>query len=60
MIPPYVLFDFLEQLGLDKLPVTEVKRLWDEYDGLNSPGGYSGEAIHANLCKRGEKDYCAV
>jgi hypothetical protein len=38
----------------------DVKRLWDAYDGCNSPDGISGEAIHFELNMRGQGRYCAV
>jgi hypothetical protein len=60
VIPAYVLIQFLEGQALSKMSVEHVKRLWDEYDGCNSPEGISGESIHLELNKRGEGAYCAV
>lgn len=37
-----------------------VKKLWDAYDGCNSPQGICGEAIHLELNLRGHGEYCAV
>lgn len=42
------------------MPTEAIKRLWDEYDGANEPGGFMGEDIHMILNLRGESDYCAV
>lgn len=46
--------------GLAKLTPDAVRALWDEYDGCNCPGGFSGEAIHMDLNRRGLGRYCAV
>lgn len=48
------------QLALRELSDEHLKRLWDEYDGANAPGGYAGEDIHAELNRRGLGRYCAV
>jgi hypothetical protein len=53
-------FQILEREALQAKPIEEVKALWDEYDGCNSPGGFSGENIHLVLNLRGEGHYCAV
>lgn len=37
-----------------------LKALWDQYDGCNDPGGFSGEAIHMALNLRGLGGHCAV
>ncbi len=46
--------------NLRGVPLDELKALWDEYDGGNSPGGFSGEAIHMVLNARGYGDYCTI
>ena len=38
----------------------DLKALWDQYDGCNSPGGFSDVAIHTALNLRGLGAYCAV
>lgn len=45
---------------LTTMNTPQIKRLWDAYDGCNSPLGISGEAIHCELNRRGHGDYCAV
>lgn len=47
-------------LQLSKLTMVEVKSLWDQYDGCNDPGGFSGEELHFYLNLNGEGDHCAV
>lgn len=42
------------------LTLDALKALWDAYDGINMPDGYSGEEIHAELNRRGHGLYCAV
>lgn len=49
-----------EKTKLLNMSVEKVRRLWDAYDGTNSPGGIGGEAIHLELNRRGEGWYCAV
>ncbi|MBC9031411.1 hypothetical protein IAG41_03305 [Sphingomonas sp. JC676] len=46
--------------NLHGVPLDELKALWDEYDGSNCPGGFSGEAIHLVLNLRGHGAYCPV
>lgn len=46
--------------NLHGVPLSELKELWDEYDGSNNPGGFSGEAIHFVLNARGHGDHCIV
>jgi len=53
-------YEYNDLLALSRLSVEEVKRLWDEYDGCNCPGGVSGEMIHHHLNAHGEGAYCAV
>lgn len=50
----------IQREGLAKLSVEQLKALWDQYDGINSPGGFWGEEIHRELNQRGAGDYCAV
>ncbi|MDB5733199.1 MAG: hypothetical protein JWQ03_3094 [Variovorax sp.] len=57
-VMPDWLYDDL--LHLSTMTTEEVKRLWDEYDGCNSPAGIDAVAIHEVLNLRGEGDYCAV
>jgi hypothetical protein len=45
---------------LVSMPEAELKLLWDQYDGTNSPGGRDGEDIHIALNIKGFGDYCAV
>jgi hypothetical protein len=45
---------------LTLMPIDRLKALWDEYDGGNYPGGFSGELIHLVLNLRGHGDYCPV
>lgn len=45
---------------LDLMPIEQLKRLWDQYDGDNSPDGYEGEEIHLALNLRGHGSYCPV
>lgn len=42
------------------MELSDVRKLWDAYDGTNSPLGFSGEAIHMELNLRGDGLYCAV
>lgn len=42
------------------LPLWRLRRLWDEYDGSNSPCGFEGEDIHSELNRRSDGEYCAV
>lgn len=52
--------EYQDLAALAKMPTDAIKRLWDEYDGCNCPGGISGETIHEMLNARGEGRYCAV
>jgi hypothetical protein len=45
---------------LKTMEASELKQLWDAYDGTNAPGGFSGEAIHLELNARGLGEYCAI
>lgn len=49
-----------ELMALDSLPLDRVREIWDEYDGENSPRGFSGEAVHMELNRRNDGGYCAV
>lgn len=60
MIPLYLLTQFFEEQVLNAMSIEQVKSLWDEYDGCNTPGGVSGESIHLNLNQRGHGYYCAI
>jgi hypothetical protein len=55
---PDWMYDDLYRLG--GMTRDEVRALWDQYDGCNSPGGISGEAMHAHLNALGDGEYCAV
>ena len=48
------------QALLKPLSDEALMKLWDEYDGCNTPGGHSGEDIHMELNQRGLGHYCAV
>lgn len=37
-----------------------LKKLWDTYDGANSPLGFSGEDIYFELLRRGEGRHCPL
>lgn len=50
----------VERRAMEAMSDAAVKRLWDAYDGTNSPSGFSGEAIHWELNARGHGVYCAV
>lgn len=45
---------------MENVPTEQLKRMWDAYDGMNAPLGFSGEDIHLELNMRGEGSYCAV
>lgn len=49
-----------EEQALSRMTVQQLRNLWDRYDGGNSPGGFSGEAIHIVLNLKGDGSYCAV
>ena len=42
------------QLSLLTMSDAQVRKLWDEYNGTNSPAGYDGEDIRLELNRRGE------
>lgn len=52
--------DFLDTVILPTLTVEELKLLWDNWSGVGSICGYSGEAIHAELNRRGAGNLCPV
>jgi len=45
---------------LKNVSTEQLKKMWDAYDGTNSPLGFSGEDVHMELNFRGEGAYCAV
>jgi hypothetical protein len=50
----------LAQLVFAQFDDAQMRALWDQYDGCNSPSGFCGEDIHAELNRRGDGGYCAV
>jgi len=44
----------------EKYSDNDLRRLWDEYDGFNTPDGFCGEDIHNEMNRRGNGENCAV
>jgi hypothetical protein len=40
--------------------ITELRSMWDRWDGVEPVDGYAGEDIHAYLNILGDGEYCAV
>jgi hypothetical protein len=51
---------YAELLRLMPMSDGALKKLWDAYDGTNSPLGFDGTSIHIELNRRGLGLYCAV
>jgi hypothetical protein len=52
--------EYNELARLSAMTRDQVRGLWDQYDGCNSPDGISAEMIHHHLNAIGDGIYCAV